>query len=114
MGQASARPRLGPVQYGIIALTIATALIHIYLAIPMTLVMFYLNGLGYLALVAALYLPQFSAYRRQIRWALMAFTAVTILGWVVIGERTPIAFVDKAIEIALLVLLWLEHRQQGA
>jgi hypothetical protein len=114
MSQTSARTHLGPIQYGIIALAIATALIHIYLAIPMTLVMFYLNGLGYLALVAALYLPQFAAYRRYTRWALMAYTAVTILGWVAIGERTAIGYVDKAIEVALIVLLWLEHRQQAA
>ena len=44
----------------------------------------------------------------------MAYTAVTILGWVAIGERTAIGYVDKAIEVALIVLLWLEHRQQAA
>jgi hypothetical protein len=118
MSQASARPQLGPVQYGVIALTIATALIHIVLALGTsdvtTKVMFSLNGIGYLALVAALYLPRFAAYRRYTRWALMAFTAVTILGWVAIGERITIGYVDKAIEVALIVLLWLEHRQQDA
>jgi hypothetical protein len=118
MSQASARGPLGPIQYGIIALAIATALIHILLALGTsditTKIMFTLNGLGYIALVAALYLPRFAAHRRIIRWALMAFAAVTLLGWVVIGERNAVAYVDKAIEVALIVLLWLEHRQQAA
>jgi hypothetical protein len=114
MSQTSARPQLGPMQMAIIALAVATAVIHVILAIPMNLIMFYLNAVGYIALVAALYLPQFAAFQRYIRWALMAYTAVTILGWVAIGERTPIGFIDKAIEIALLVLLFLEQRRQGA
>jgi hypothetical protein len=114
MEQGMTRVRFGPVQIGIIVLTVATAIIHLVLAVPETLIMFYLNGLGYLALVAALYLPAGRPYRRYIRFALMAFTAVTILGWAVMGERSPIGFIDKAIEILLLVLLWLEHRQQNA
>ncbi len=35
------------VRLAIVALAVATALIHIVLAIPLTLVEFYLNGLGY-------------------------------------------------------------------
>lgn len=104
------RPRLGPLQLGIIALTVATALIHLWLAIPENLILFYLNGLGYLALVTALYLPQLSAYRRWVRYALIAFAAITIIGWVIVGERSTIAYVDKLIEVALIVLLVLEMR----
>ena len=114
MDQSMTRVQFGPVQIGIIALTVATAIIHILLAIPTNLIMFYLNGLGYLALVAALYLPAGRPYRRYIRFALMAFTAVTILGWAAIGDRNTIGFVDKAIEVLLLILLWIEHRQQNA
>jgi hypothetical protein len=111
VSQVSARPALGLRQIAIIALTLATAVIHLWLAIPETLIMFYLNGLGYIALVAALFLPQFQAYRRIIRWVLMGFTAVTIIGWIVMGERNAIAYIDKAIEVALLILLGLEARQ---
>lgn len=106
------RPRLGLLQFGIIALTAATALIHIWLAIPDNLIIFYLNGLGYLALVTALYLPQLSAYHRLVRYALIAFAAVTIVGWAIIGERSAIAYVDKLIEVALIVLLVIELRTQ--
>jgi hypothetical protein len=102
------------VRLAIVALAVATAAIHIALAIPKgaELWMFYLNGLGYLGLTAALYLPIAAVrpYRRWLRWALMAYTMVTILGWVAIGERTPIGFLDKIIEVALVALLWLDQR----
>jgi hypothetical protein len=118
MNQPNARTQVGPRQLTIVALTIATALIHIVLAIGTsdltTKVMFTLNGLGYLALVTALYLPPLASYRRRVRWALLAYTAVTILGWVAVGERSPTGYLDKAIEVALLVLLFLEARQPEA
>ena len=41
------------IRVGVVALALATALIHIYLAVPLTLVPFYLNGLGYIALATA-------------------------------------------------------------
>ena len=47
--------RLSAVQIGIIILTLATALIHFSLLFPN--VMFILNGLGYLTLLAAYFLP---------------------------------------------------------
>jgi hypothetical protein len=104
--------RVGPLQLGIIALAVATAVVHIVLAIPTNLVMFYLNGLGYIGLAAALYLPQLAPYRRLIRYALMAFTVVTILGWAAFGERSTVAYVDKAIEVALLALLVMDMRAE--
>jgi hypothetical protein len=106
------RPRFGPLQIGIVALAAATAIIHIALAIPENLIMFYLNGLGYLALAAALHLPQLSAYRRWVRYALIAYTAVTVIGWAIVGERSTIAYVDKLVELALIVLLVVEARAQ--
>ncbi|MBK7893730.1 MAG: hypothetical protein IPJ90_02290 [Anaerolineaceae bacterium] len=54
-------------QKAIVGLTVATALIHIVLGVMAGgtfLIIFLLNGLGYLALLAALYfLPQFAAQR---------------------------------------------------
>lgn len=104
--------KFGPIQIGIILLTIATAVIHLALGIPNGMVMFILNGIGYLVLVTALYLPQLSKFQGLVRWALIAFTAVTILGWVFVGARNPIAYVDKLIEVALVVLLFVEMRQK--
>ena len=78
MNQASTR-QFGLLEVGIGALTMATALMHFFLVFPSLL--FMLNGVGYVVLLAALYLPiaQLAPYRRQIRWALMAYTAVTIV-----------------------------------
>jgi hypothetical protein len=47
----------------IILLAVATGLMHIWLAIPENLTMFYLNGIGYLVLAGALYLPALRSYR---------------------------------------------------
>jgi hypothetical protein len=104
----------GPLQIGIILLTVATAIIHIFIAIPETIWMFYLNGIGYLVLVAALYLPQFQRQRGWIRWALIAYTAVTIIAWIAVGARNTVAYIDKLIEVVLVVLLFIEARQPEA
>lgn len=109
----------GALQIAIILLAAATAIIHIFLGLPSDqmpggLPLFLLNGAGYLVLVAALYLPQLGKYHKYIRWALIAFTAVTVLAWVAIGMRTNIAYIDKIIEVALIVLLLVEARRQPA
>jgi hypothetical protein len=101
---------IGPLQWGIILLTIATAGIHISLLFPD--VLFILNGLGYLTLLAALYLPipALANYRSWLRWALIGYTALTIILWVIMGSRGPLAYIDKAIEVVLIVLLFIESR----
>ncbi|CAN5585397.1 hypothetical protein BH24ACT22_BH24ACT22_07570 [soil metagenome] len=98
-------------QIGIVLLTLGTALIHLFLAFPNPV--FILNGLGYLALLAALYLPipQLTQYRRVTRWTLVGFTALTIFLWILFGARTPIGYADKLIEVALIVLLTVEGRR---
>ena len=106
--------QLGLLQWGIILLTIVTAIVHFSLVFPSGL--FILNGLGYLALLAALYLPipLLTSYRDVIRWALLGYTALTVVLWLIMGARIPIAYVDKAVEVVLIVLLWLESRQASA
>jgi hypothetical protein len=103
--------QLGPLQAGVIILTIATAIVHLSLLFPDPL--FILNGLGYLALLAALFLPisQLAGRRGLVRWTLLGYTALTVVLWVIMGERGALAYVDKVIEVVLLVLLWLEGRQ---
>lgn len=98
-------------QIGIILLALATAAIHLSLAISSNLIMFYLNAIGYVVLVIALYLPQLRGYQSIIRWVLIGYTTVTVIGWVVIGARNSIAYIDKLIELALIGLLWIESRQ---
>jgi len=95
---------------GIVVLTVATALIHLQLAFPDPA--FILNGLGYLALLAALYLPipRVARYRNLVRWALVGYAALSIVLWIFLGARTPTGYTVKAIEISLIALLLLEAR----
>lgn len=106
-----ARPQFGPIQIGIIILTLVTALIHLTLLFPNT--MFILNGLGYLALLGALFLPipQLAGQRNLVRWVFIAYTAITIIAWLAIGSRGTLAYVTKAIEVVLIVLLYLDSQQ---
>ena len=109
--------KLSSRQKGIVGLTVATAVIHIILAIlsrddSLFLVLFLLNGIGYLALVAGLYfLPQLASQRSMIRWALLGFTAVTFILYFVFNWPTvlnPLGVVDKLIELVLMIQLWQE------
>jgi len=107
--------RLSAVQIGIIILTLATALIHFSLLFPDTL--FILNGLGYLALLAAFFLPIDLARNNHnlVRWLFIIFTVVTILGWIAIGDKSwpggALGYLTKLIEVLLITLLVVDGRQ---
>jgi hypothetical protein len=101
---------------GIFLLTLATAVIHLYLAftaIPyfglnIGVMLFILNGLGYLGLLAVLQLPipQLARFRGAARWVLVAFATVTIVLFFVMAPSYEfIGYVDKAIEVALIAFL---------
>jgi hypothetical protein len=110
---SSIGPSLG---VGIFVLTLATAGIHLYLALTAIptmgfnfgVMLFILNGLGYLGLLAVLQLPirQLARFRSAARWALIAFAALTIVLFFLMAPVYPIiGYVDKAIEVALIALL---------
>ncbi|MCJ7514112.1 MAG: hypothetical protein MUO23_14255, partial [Anaerolineales bacterium] len=97
---------------------VLTAAIHLYYALflvgpTQTLgMMFLLNFFGYVALLLA-YLGKLSFLRLShslITWAFIAFTAVTILAWVAMGERSMLAYFTKLDELVLLVALFLGRR----
>ena len=102
---------LGVVQIGIIAMTLITAFIHFYINATLGGFLFILNGLGYLALLAALFLPLpfVRDHRPLVRWLFIGYTLLTIILWVVMGSRTSLAYVDKAAEVILVILLWLDR-----
>jgi hypothetical protein len=109
---------LSPLQWAIVVLAAATALIHITLAFTFPNgvdPIFILNGVGYLGLVALLYLPvtALAPYREVVRWVLIAYTAATIVIWLFpqIGVRSTIAYMTKLIEIALIICLWLDWQR---
>ena len=97
---------------GIVVLTLGTAFIHLQLDFPDPV--FILNGLGYLGLLAALYMPipPLAHHRNTVRWTLAGYAALTILLWILVGARTPIGYADKVIEVALIALLLIEARRE--
>lgn len=113
--------KLTPIKIGIILSSMVTALIHLGL-VPVLLndpvyrmiaVIFLLNGLGYLALLAAYLLPQpvFQKYRNLTRWLLIAYAVITILGWLVINRdfSDPLGVGSKVAEVILIILLFLDR-----
>ena len=82
----------------------------VFTALP---VLFYLNFIGYVVLAGALYLPAFVRYQRVIRWILICYAAITIVAWYLITHAQPkqIAYIDKPIELALIILLLIDDRQ---
>jgi hypothetical protein len=136
---AALRPvaRVRPLPAAVWVLSGATALIHLVLA-AMTSVMlatqpelvaslggatmltvmaalFYANGAGYLVLPAVLYHPHpvLRRVRRATRWALIAFTAVTVVAYfaMIQGHVDALGLADKAIEGLLIALLVVEDRR---
>lgn len=113
---------VGSLRAGIILFTLVTAAIHLYLGfVQLSLgmmggIMFLANAAGYVGLLAALYwrlpIDFLTKNRGLVRWALIAFTAVTILGWVAIGTRDLLGYFDKVVEGVLILLLVLESRQK--
>jgi hypothetical protein len=101
--------------YGIILATLATAVLHIILFPD---IMFTLNGLGYLALLGAYFLPiPFLQERRNlVWWVFVGYTALTIILWVIMGEKTFVAgtssatgYYAKAAEVLLLAFLFADR-----
>ena len=107
----------GLLQWGIVILTSTTALIHLSLGLNAPLATgwpFLLNAAGYIGLLTlyVLNFPLLRQWRDVIRWLLIAYAAVTVIAWWLMeGARTPLGFFDKAVEIGLIVLLWLDGQR---
>ena len=99
------RPFTFVLRAAIVGLTLATAAIHSSLGG----LLFTLNAIGYTVFAAALVMPgPVARVRWLVRYALMGFTTATILGWVAFGARFDLAYIDKALEAALVGLLLIE------
>jgi hypothetical protein len=99
------------IRIGVVVLTMITAIVHLSLLFPDPV--FILNGLGYLTLLAALYLPipRLVPHQRLVRLTLIGYAMLTILAWVAIGERTLLGYSTTADEVALVILLLIEGRR---
>lgn len=99
-------------QWVITGLVVVTALIHLGLG-GWDNPLFIANGIGYLVLILCLYFfPQLASQRSLIRWALMGYTAVTFILYFVFNWPDifgPMGLLDKAVELVLIILLWLDR-----
>ncbi len=107
----------------IILLILATAIVHFnfFIADPSGGVIYALNALGYLGLLALLYLPisALDNFRGPARLMLMGYAALTILAYIAFGVVThewtvPLGPVTKVIEVLLIGLLGWEGRGSSA
>ena len=120
--------KLTGTRYGIIVLVLITAALHLAAAFDKVLFpdgpdpLFILNGLGYLGLLGAYFLPiPFFQKQYKLVWgALFAFAIVTIVAWLVIwvgqyviirgdpffGHDSIYGVPSKIAELILLGLLW--------
>ena len=116
--------------YFIIILVLATAVLHFAAAFDKILFpdgpdpLFTLNGIGYLGLLGAFYLPiPFFQQRHKLVWqVLFGYIILTIVAWLVIwvgmnviaqgvpffGHDSVYGVPAKIIELVLLYLLWQE------
>ena len=104
----------------IAVLTLATALIHLYLPFRsgqfQPLFGFIANGLGYLVLLGLfLAKPPFVAGREKpLHYVYIGYTVVTIVAYFAISPDRfgdPLGLITKAIEVLLVVALWLHLRE---
>ena len=108
---------LAPRHYGIIISTLVTAYLHLSLFPSMGVDPIVLNGLGYLALLGAYFLPIsfFQQRRNLVWWGLLGYTALTFVLWVILGEKdffasesAAIGYYAKAAELFLMGFLWAD------
>ena len=108
--------KLAPQHYGMILATFVTAYLHLSLYPD---IMFILNGLGYLGLLGAYFLPIgfFQQSHKLVWWAMFGYTALTIVLWVVMGDQTFVAGTDsatgyyaKAAEVILMISMWADKK----
>lgn len=110
--------KLSGKQYGILIFTLATAFLHLSLLPQLGPDPIALNGLGYLALLAAYFLPiPFLQQRHSlVRWGLFGYTLLTFLLWVILGDKhfvfgtsSAIGYYAKVAELFLLGFLWADR-----
>jgi hypothetical protein len=107
--QTDTRP-MGIVVVAIVALTLATAYIHLNLGG----MLFTLNAIGYAAFALALIViatvrhPLVRRFDWMPRAGLAGYTATTIGAYLVVGPYFGLGWIAKAIEVAILALLLVD------
>ena len=91
------------IRAAVVGLALATGYIHSTLGG----LLFTLNAIGYVVAAAAMIVPLALAvrFRWVVRLGLIGYAATTILGWAIQGPYYETAYIAKAIEVALIVLV---------
>lgn len=94
------------IRIAIVGLALGSAYIHSTLGG----LLFTLNATGYVVFAIAMIAPiaLASRYRWLVRIGLVGYAATTILGWAITGPYYSTAYVAKAIEVALIVLVAID------
>jgi hypothetical protein len=107
------RPADVAIRVAIVALALTTGYIHYTLGG----LLFTLNALGYLTAAVAIVIPLALAVRFRwfIRLGLMGYAATAIVMWAIQGPYYSTAYIAKAVEVALIVLLAIDFaRHDGS
>ena len=107
--------------YGIILFCLITACLHLSLYPDFS---FVLNGVGYISLLAAYFLPIPVFQEKDIHgilwWGLVIYTLTTILLWVFIGDMhfvmgtsSATGYYAKTAEVLLLAFLWADKPKRA-
>ena len=104
--RSSLRPLDVIIRIAIVGLTLGTAYIHSTLGG----LLFTLNAAGYVVAALAIVIPLGLAVRFRwfIRLGLMGYAATAIVAWAVQGPYYTTAYIAKAIEVSLIVLLAID------
>ena len=119
---AEIRPRIGPVQAGVILMALVTAGIHLYYDIYVEdparpgFWLFLGNVIGFLVLPAALYspIPLVERFRRVVRTLLIAQATASVISFLYVYlvilqiSFDRVGLVAKAAELLVIVLLTIE------
>jgi hypothetical protein len=102
---------------GVVVLGLLSGFVHLGIGIQGDMLLL-LNGLGYLALVAALFLPAsfLVEKRRQILWVLLGYTIITFIGYFIshpLGGYSNMGLFTKLIELGLMGCLTMRIWEVG-
>ncbi len=117
-GGAATTKRFNPFQLGVIGLGVMTGVLHLVIGLGGETLLL-LNGLGYLALLAAIYFPlgELDKYNQLLRIGLLGYTVITLVAYFALhtpAQYSTTGIITKVIEVALLVVLGLRIWQYQA
>jgi hypothetical protein len=87
------------VRFSIFFLVLITATIHLFLAFPAGLLGFYLISAGFYLIAITYANPGHRFNRDHVVVALRIWTIATLVLWLLLGDRSLIAFLDKVADI---------------